>query len=926
MDELRYRVKEENYDIVAVTESWATYAMMDAELNIDGYILYRKDKAVDERTKGGGVLLYIRDSLHSSPLSELTEHAFQDSVWCRVDTEDCGVVIGVCYRSTSSMQTNNGKLVELLERAAGYVAGTRLLVFGDFNYPEINYQTHEVEAGSSSDPKKFFDMVNNLFLFQNITECTRYRIGQQPSLLDCVFTDEDNVVDDVRYLAPLGKSDHVCLTMSYIQAQLRREGNQSKFDFWKGDYGEMKRDLQEIDWEKELERKGTNEAWTFFRGKLSATVEAHVPKKREHAVEGTRNKKDWMSKSTVKEIKRRNALWRKYRKYSSEMNYKAYKTVRNRVNSMVKEDKIRHQRKLVGQFRRNPKRFYGYMRRMQTVKDRVSGLKRDDGKQTASDRETADVFNSYFKSVFTQEGEWKDEGEYAQVADMQIKITEDVVRRRLKALKPDKSPGPDGMHPLVLKQLADELAKPLAKIFDKSYNSGEVPEDWRRANITPIYKKGARNEAGNYRPVSLTSIVCKVLEGIIKEEVMKFLEQGSRISSKQHGFMSGRSCLTNLLLAFEKWTEYLDEGYGVDVIYLDYRKAFDSVPHKRLMTKLKQMGVQGKIARWIEAFLADRSMRVGINGEFSSWETVSSGVPQGSVLGPLLFLIYVNDLPDWMETEMVMFADDTKVWNRISGPRDCVRLQQDLDRLQKWSDKWLLRFNLDKCKVMHMGRNVNFTYTLKQGTERQMLAETDEERDLGVAVRSNLSVSKQCIQAARKASRVLGMIRRQFKVLTKDSFLILYKSYVRPHLEYAIQAWSPYLRKDMECLERIQRAATRLVGGIKKDTYEIRLKKLKLTTLQDRRERGDMIEVYKILTGKEKVDPEIFFNKRKTGHNLRGHGHKLTKKRCRLEIRRNSFSQRVINVWNRLPEHVVQAGTVNSFKNGYDKERGAQQS
>jgi len=195
--------------------------------------------------------------------------------------------------------------------------------------------------------------------------------------------------------------------------------------------------------------------------------------------------------------------------------------------------------------------------------------------------------------------------------------------------------------------------------------------------------------AENYRPISLTSsAVCKVFESIIKQQMIAFLDQENIVTDRQHGFVRGRSCLTNLLEVFEEWTSSIDEGYGLDVIYLDYRKAFDTVPHERLIKKLKSIGFGGNLSNWIRAFLDGRVMRVGINGSFSSWTAVLSGVPQGSVLGLLLFLLFINDLPEWIKTNIRMFADDTKIWTRMSHMNNSESLQQDLDSLSSWSDCW----------------------------------------------------------------------------------------------------------------------------------------------------------------------------------------------------------------------------------------------
>ena len=580
-------------------------------------------------------------------------------------------------------------------------------------------------------------------------------------------------------------------------------------------------------------------------------------------------------------------------------------------------------------FKGNPKRFFGYIRSKQTVKTKVAALKKSNGDLTQTDEEVAEVLCEHFQSVFVDETAYDSTGSEADedgateggaaMGSMDVRFTVDVIREKLIKLQENKSPGPDGIHPMILKQCAEELALPLSIIFQESFDTAQLPSDWKSANISSIYKKGSKQEASNYRPVSLTSVLCKVMESILKDHVTEFLLEKQWLSTSQHGFMAGRSCLTNLLEAFEAWTRLLDEGHGIDVIFLDYKKAFDTVPHKRLLVKLKQLGLPVKVIAWIRDFLTGRQMRVMMQGSFSDWVRVISGVPQGSVLGPLLFLIFVNDLPQWVTNSMKMFADDTKIWTVIDGPEDSKRLQEDLDTLMKWSQSWLLKFNPEKCKVMHIGHTYPTQYVMIDNGIQCMLGETTEEKDLGVTVTSDLKPGRQCTLSAKKAMSVLGLIKRTFKRIDADDFKILYNCYVRPHLEYCIQAWCPYLVKDIQCLERVQRRATKLVVGMKHLPYQDRLSRLGIYSLDKRRLRGDLIEMYKLLSGKENVDYSQFFQLAPSSYNLRGHSQKLFVQRSRLNCRKFFFSQRSVNEWNRLPAEIVEAPSVNSFKNRLDK-------
>jgi len=280
MDELRLKVFNSNYDIIAITESWAREDVTDAELKINGYVMYRKDKAVDNRVKGGGVLLYVKEELCSCPLLHLTNDGFQDTVWCRIEADDLPVVVGVCYRSTSSSRHNNDSLLQMLEMAAQQGIRSRLLIFGDFNYPEIDYVNYKVEGGTDTDANKLLNKTNDLFLHQHIKEWTRCRSGQQPSTLDYVLTDEDNVIQEVSYTPPLGKSDHVCISLNYIKQEPESEAASTTYDFWKGDYVKIREELQRIDWEHLLANKGTDEAWRCFRDKVTSLTELYIPLKK----------------------------------------------------------------------------------------------------------------------------------------------------------------------------------------------------------------------------------------------------------------------------------------------------------------------------------------------------------------------------------------------------------------------------------------------------------------------------------------------------------------------------------------------------------------------------------------------------------------------------------------------------------------------
>jgi hypothetical protein len=279
------------------------------------------------------------------------------------------------------------------------------------------------------------------------------------------------------------------------------------------------------------------------------------------------------------------------------------------------------------------------------------------------------------------------------------------VKNKIKKLRRAAAAGPDSIGPGLLQELNNELAPILTQIFYKSLSTGVVPKHWKEANVTPIFKKGKRTAPENHRPVSVTSVRCKLLESVIKDRIMDHLKRNKLIRNSQHDFLPGRNCTTNLLSFFKKVTREVDSGGSFDAIFLDFAKAFDKVPTKRLMKKVRAHGISGPLLVWIKNWLTDRRQRVVLVGEFLDWIAVLSGVPQGSVLGPLLFLLFINDL-DLAAQEvsaLAKFADDTKLGQRIISDEDRATLQNALSKLCAWSGMWGMEFNVKKCKIMHFG-------------------------------------------------------------------------------------------------------------------------------------------------------------------------------------------------------------------------------
>ena len=391
-----------------------------------------------------------------------------------------------------------------------------------------------------------------------------------------------------------------------------------------------------------------------------------------------------------------------------------------------------------------------------------------------------------------------------------LKISVNCIIKLLQGLKPDKAPCPDQIRLLLLQKLCLEIAQILQVIFSKSLEDGSLPSEFLKANVSPIFKKGEKSDPANYRPISLTCILCKIFEHIVASNVVKHLDVNQILYDLQHGFRSKRSCETQLTMLIEEIHRNLKEGKQTDIILLAFSKAFDKVNHAKLILKLHNYGIRGRTLFWISAFLNGKSQSVVLEGGCSEEVSVASEVPQGSVLGPILFLIY--HLPDKVKSQVRLFADDTAAYLAISKLADSEQLQADLEILQEWEIRWDTQFNPSKCQVIHITRSrspLPTTYTLHGET----LEAVASARYLGVDIANDLSWKTHVSRITNNANKSLGFLRRNLKTKNTSLRENAYKAIVRPQLEYASPVWDPHTKDDKQKIENVQSRADRWVLG-----------------------------------------------------------------------------------------------------------------
>ena len=705
--------------------------------------------------------------------------------------------------------------------------------------------------------------------------------------------------------------DHSSLTFD-VYAERSKSNNSTplKPNFRKADYISICSYLSAIDWSQlRSASNSVQEFWTEISSIFKYCIDTFVPKY-------TPTKKFKLPKEIRNLASTKKKLY-KNRNTSSTMKDK-YRNAAKSYDTAVKNYFSRKEKRLCKSS--NLKLFYSYVNKKLHSSFTIPPLKSANDDIITDNFERASMFNQYFSSVFTRDNDLTPDVESLVDHDINLSTVafseEDVLSTLLK-LPNKNSRSPDGFTAFFLKSIAGSIAKPLSLLFEMSLQTGELPLVWKQAIITPVYKKGVASSTCNYRPISLTCICCKVMESIINKEIITYLLSHDLISKEQFGFLQKRSTCTQLLSCLNDFITSANKKSRTDCVYIDFAKAFDSVSHEKVITKLSTFGLKFELLQWLSSFLTNRSQRVIIDNVFSLPTQVVSGVPQGSVLGPLLFLLYINDIVSCIEgkCQIKLFADDSKFYMSRTND-DTSDMVTSLSKFSTWANKkWQLVVAHKKCSQMSYG-NLQIPEKLFS-IQSHELNQTSSVKDLGILFSPTLKFSLHCASLARKALSRCSLIFKTFISTDAETLLLAFKVYVRPLLESDTPVWSPYLYKDIKTIESIQRLFTRRLFyrlGFEYQNYLCRMNYLNLKSLEYRRVFNDLVMVYKILNKVVDLQSETLFSEKRSKYNLRGHSQQLNRQKSSIDCHKFFFSQRVIPIWNSLPDNVVSAPSVSSFK------------
>jgi hypothetical protein len=602
----------------------------------------------------------------------------------------------------------------------------------------------------------------------------------------------------------------------------------------------------------------------------------------------------------------------------SDNTYKAaYNEQVKKYKHAIKRYKQHCEQKIVT--RKNSKVLYNYMKSKLQTRHNIPPLIQQNQEVCLDPITKANLLNNTFSKVFLKDDRHTPTPSLTTnthiIPQSMNSVSKQDILNAIQRMKKSVSRTPDSLPSFYIHKTASQLVKPLYIIFNHSINTGSIPELWKKAIVIPIYKKGKRNLATNYRPISLTSVICRLLERIIHTRIHQHLLENHIISPAQHGFVQRRSTQTQQITFLNKLTTFHDNKTQVEIIYLDFSKAFDKVSHSKLLHVLSHLKLHHCLITWITNYLTGRTQLTMVDSSYSDISPVPSGVPQGSVLGPLLFIIYLQDLINKINmycknTTVYAFADDIKLLS--TDPSD---LQRALHIVDSWTANWQLLLNADKSEHFTIRNKAPKVFYIGH----QIIPKVNKVKDLGVTIADDMEWNSHIHTIRSKSNSLSHIILRTFSPSNHQLLVNLFKIYVRPILEYNTCTWSPYFQTDIQAVESVQQTFTRKIcqrANISYKDYNDRLSILGLESLQTRRTKNDLVMLYKIIYNIVDMDYTDYFEINKFGgYNLRRHSMHLTRKITPKTLcRQNFFSLRVIKYWNDLPESTVTSLSLPIFK------------
>ena len=931
---------DDSVPLIAISESWLKDHITDAQVSIPNYEIIRQDILNRRR---GGVVLYVHNTL---PISDLSTYDDDTCEAIILSIKSINMKVAAVYRPPDTGIDSFENLLTFLHKNQNSGDPDKyiyFLIMGDFNFPYINWEGNQrnlSEKHTSKSETLLLQFMENNLLSQYVSQPTR-----EKNILDLFLTNNTNLVlQTSSEETPLSDHNIVSIQTTY-NLKSKQTFNIPDFsdhtfrslNLQKADFDKINSQLSSIDWDNLKSICPADEYPELFRLTVLQVCMQHSPNKSQqsngvnpHTRErNTLRRRKRKVKPQISALSQKNPNCPKLTKLRAEI-YDIDKKIAESISKQNQESESKAIAKII----ENPRYFFSYAKRHAKRKSTVGPLMDENNDLEHDPKKMADILQGQYSSVFSDPSAAKKKCPLLNIniSDTinDINITTEKITKAIDEIGMDSACGEDDIPAIVLKNCKHNLSYPIMLIWQDSFHRGFIAKQFKNQIITPVHKKSSKADPANYRPIALTSHIIKIFERVIRDQLVSYLEENNLICRCQHGFRKGLSCLTQLLLHIDTVLKNLLENKDTDVIYLDYAKAFDKVDHEILLKKLHAYGVRGKLLTWLHCYLSNRQQTVVINGKHSYPAKVISGVPQGTVLGPLLFILYLNDLQSCIKNSVISsFADDTRLKKAINTTCDTKLLQSDLDNSTTWSDQNNMVLHHNKFELIcHSTGQKNHLlelpfqneFTEYRTADGSVISPQQTVRDLGVTITADISWSTHITNIAEDARKITSWILSVFSDRSANTLIPLYRSLVRSRLEYCSPLWHPSKVEDIKHLEAVQRTLTSRVSEVKHLHYWDRLRKLNLMSLQRRRERYLIIHMFKIFTSLTPNDLQLeFFESTR-----RGPCCKIPpmSKTCRPKIQRMydaSFRVTGAKLWNITPKFIRRKVTLSSFKSSLTK-------
>jgi hypothetical protein len=788
-----------------------------------------------------------------------------------------------------------------------------IILCGDFNFPTIDWSVDNAfRINDNCCTGIFLNLCYTHGLHQLVNSPTR-----QDNIIDLVLSNDINCILQVSVLPPFSTSDHNTVVFEILNPSDSDDCTFATYDFAKADWPQIKAYLGQVDFVHVLcGNDSVDVKFRNFYSLLYSCIERYVPLRMVKQCKASFVK---YPTSIRKLLRNKTNAWRLYRRFRTAEALASFKLLASQCRSSIRNYIASREESLIDNS--NIGAFYRYANQKLVGNSSINALKDASGVIITDPKGKADLLQQAFSGNFTFDNRCIPPMRSGGNNNNSVNKLTDVIfsplliERVIKKLNSKTKGGPDGVPPIFIINCSNELCLPLSILFSFCFENGFLPADWLKSYITPLFKKGLTTDPNNYRPIALTATMCKIMETIIKDQLLHFLLSEGSISKNQHAFLKAHSTATNLLECTQDWFLSLNSKWSTDIVYIDFSRAFDSIVFSKLLSKLEYYNIGGKLLHWIKSFLHNRSQCVVVEHNYSFVTDVISGVAQGSVIGPILFIIFINDIESVCHgaTTLKLFADDAKLYTRVDICSSSISLQQSLSNLSAWAKTWQMSINIHKCSVLstrNKGRPVNKAYYI----DDCLLPNSVEAVDLGITISHDLSfnshINKIVAKAHQRGSTFFRGFTSRNPLLVRKAFI----TYVRPLLEYNSIIWNPTQIHLIDLLESVQRKFTKRIPSLSTLTYPERLHKLDLLSLELRRLHFDLINYYKILNSLLPGNLKSHFIEYLPKLSSRSSMPYLQQPIKATDKYRSSFFFRNVKAWNVIPPAIRSLPSLGKFK------------